>query len=517
MNQTSIIERRITLAMGTVLVLAFAVEAQSAIYGYLAPYAAEPADHASFVRDDDLLGSQIVAWDSTYASDLRRRVTAGSVDSVFTQCFGGGFLDNIRNRGLASYTAASAARFNEAAISADNVSAYFDSFKSLDNFTRAYRDAALARPATGMEDWWQHAVEGNDGVTRDPYAIMGAGTLREHPVYVTPDEDLAVHRANNSRTLQHTAGAGNANQYAIMVAWDEPEDRHAVNIARMYDLLRDTFNVPYDNIVILYGNSALNDYLGDWRAVDSNAEYDAVLSGSSRRENWLAALRGELFSTNGTTLGGNRPDANDKLFIFNTGHGGHARRVDGAWVADDTADNVATSAAIDLRGDGFSFDAAPATEEASSMMNDPLGAGSILLQLLLTRQINSNAMFTIPGVGAYSAGASLVLSPSDIYHYNGVLDDPLVAYQFSVPFVSLASVANAFEMQIDNLDSQYRAESLVSALSFFGGDQEQAYLFAGKMVPEPSSIATLCIGMLLMMRRKFRRVSNRDPSGVVST
>ncbi len=490
-------------ALALLACFVIAPPAQAGSWWFVGPSLDEPNTHHSFVRDNNPAGRSIAAWDFQYANDLRTHVTAASVDSIFQQCFGGGFLDNLENSGPASLTAASAARYDEVAYNKDNSGAYFDYFKSLDNFTRAYHDSMRGRSANGVQDWFGHAAVGGDGISKDPFSSNNTTAGLEHPHYYTRDSlaDLnAGTGANGTRTFTHTAGAGNSAQYAILVAWSAPDPRHGANIARLYDSLRDDFGVPADNIVVLYGNEAFGGYLPDWSGLDSTISYEPFIDGPNTRDTWLNALRGEKFSTGGA-VGGNIPDANDKLMIYNTGHGGQAWLRDGKWKANIKAANIVSAdGGFDLFADGVSLAYDPNTEEGMSLMNDPLGGGTMLLQFLLRQEINPTAMFDILGVTSVSAGDAYVLDPAQVFSYNGALDIPLYAYQFPVDYLTLRSMAQPLEVDISNLDSLYLTDNLVAAFSIIGGDQETAWLDVAA-IPEPATVTLLLLLAGLFTRR----------------
>lgn len=462
----------------------------------------EPNTDRSFVRTSSP-GRSIVAADFQYVSDVQSNVTAGSVDVIMQQCFGGGFIGEFASSSISNLTVSSATRYNEVAYNQDNVGAYFNISKYLNNFTHPYYDAMRTRSSNGVYDWFLQAGGG------DPYTTtqMGAVIGKEHPNYFTRDsvtDTAAGIGTNNTRTFQHNAAVGASEQYAILVSWDDPDPRHAVNIARMFDSLVDDFGVPEANIVVLHGNSVFGSQIGNWGAVDWNITNDPFIDGINNRTNWINALKGDLFAP-GTKAGANIPDANDKLLIYNTGHGSHALlRTDGLFRPVNTASNKLETGSMDLVTDGVGFGYAPQTEEASSIMDDPLGDGDMMVQLLLRDEINTDAVFNIIGLGATSAGVSLVTDPDDVLEYNGLLLDELFyAYQFRVDYTALQSIAGSFEFEIDNLDTLYVRDDLVAALSFIGGDQETAYLdaSAASVVPLPASAWLFLSGLAVLIMK----------------
>ncbi len=473
--------------------------ASAGVYHFVVPDRTEPANHYSFVRDNGVggVGRKVVAWDDQYAQALHNLVPAGSVDVIMQQCFGGGFINDFVKDGPDNGTIATASYFDECALNADRVIAA----NTLDNFTRAYRDAARGRPAQGVLDWWNHAAIGGDGIAKDPYAVPNGGANTERPWYFTTDNEPP--NTNNTRTFTHDGAAGGSEQFAILVAWNNPQFRHMVNLQRMYWMLRNDFGVPFGNIVVLWSNSTLNTMFPTFNHVDPLIpDSPLFLDGPSKQADWLAALQGKRFSTGGT-LGTNVPDANDKLLIYNTGHGGHGIQKDGVFMTQGGANVVGTDAPLDLAADGMNFAFAPGTPEASTIMNE--GAGNtILIQLLLRQQINADAVINMPGVGMVTAGSALLLDLGEAYLYNGAIDETTYAYQFSVDQPTLAAVASGFELFIEDLDAPFVNDNLIAALTFIGGDQEHVYLTAAP-VPEPSALLLLAGGGAMMMIRRRRR------------
>ena len=451
---------------------------------YTGAVMAEPAVHHSYVRDSGIPGTrgpQVVADDVTYAADLKANVTAGSVDNLFTQCYGGGFLDDLLTGGPGNFTAASAARWNETAYSADNVLS--PTSPSLDNYTRAWRDAASARSGKGFFDWYQSAVTGtglfNGSVSKDPFASPAEGANLEHPMYATPD--VPTGGANDTRTLIHNAAG--PQQYAILVAWDQPDPRHVANLARIFWLLRNQFNVPGDNIVTLLDNQVLGNTSVNYKFLDSAISGPVFFDGNNRRPTWIRALKGVLFATAGTVDGTNIPKSTDKLFIYSTGHG--LEMVNGRAVAHNVGDPPGTmTASLNLTGDGFTTGVSFTNAVASSVMDTN---GNVLLQLQLSQQINPDALISVQGVATASAGIALVTDPTRVYNYNGLVDNA-VTYQVELSEYALSLAATNLTLSLSGLQSPYVTSNLVLMTSFIGGDQELVYNHLG-LTPKPPSLS----------------------------
>ena len=471
---------RLVLVIVTLLLAAGAARGGTTIY--TGAFIDEPTNHNSVVRDAGIAGTRgpnIVANDATYAADLKANVTAGSVDILFQQCYGGGFLNDIMGTGPANFTAAAAARWNETALNHDQVLKLASPL--LDNYTRAWRDAASTRSANGFLDWYQSAVTGTGiftGVRKDPFASVPEAPNTEHPMYATADNPTGG--VNDKRTLMNNPSG--PKQYAILVAWDKPNPRHVANLARIYWLLQNQFNVPLDNIVTLLDNQKLGNSSVNYNFLDSAISGPVFFDGNNQRATWLKALKGVLFSTAGVVNGSNIPGPNDKLFIYNTGHGLHM--LSGEWVvhgAGDAADTV--SGIFNIATNGFATGFQLTDDEASTVMDTN---GNVCLQLQLSQQINPDALITVQGVASASAASALVTDPSLVYNYNGVVNTAFT-YQLELPEDLLSLVATNLQLSVSGLAAPYVNGNLVLITSFIGGDQELAY------IPQPPAASSMTV------------------------
>lgn len=318
---------RTVCACGALVPLSLATPARATRIdtGFIVP---EPFFHHSFVRGANRL---IVAIDAQYAQDVNARIVAANgtrystVDIVMQQCFGGGFLNELRDLpGPVNHTFASAAAWSEVAWSRGPQKA---AVPKVDNFTRAWREGARAGvvAANGLWGYYQAAILAPPPAPlpappngKDLFAPPPAGANFEHPQYESPDALAPPMGANDGRTLIQPPPGG-ARQFALLVQWSRPEPRFAINIARVYDTLTAVYGVSVFSIAVLYDNPAPA-LLGPWPAgvlpSDAGGLGFAPVDGANTRANWLAALNGTFFA--------NQPVPGDKLLIYNTGHGGHA-------------------------------------------------------------------------------------------------------------------------------------------------------------------------------------------------
>lgn len=165
----------------------------------------------------------------------------------------------------------------------------------------------------------------------------------EHPQYASSGP------ASDVRSLQLPSPNPNRiKQYALLIVWGTSDLGDSIttnelgggvvfpnndlvdaaSAARTYQTLRSVYNVPADNITVLFLNAAPGNQVGPFKLVApgpngaTNENLPAFpVNGANTFANWRAALQGQFFTVNGTNAGGNVPGPNDRLFIFNTGHG----------------------------------------------------------------------------------------------------------------------------------------------------------------------------------------------------
>jgi hypothetical protein len=267
-----------------------------------------PFFHAGYVREAKAPGAKqrIVATDMQYANDLLASVDTGfdAFDIVMQQCYSGSFINDV-DAALIAYTIATACDWYETAWGGGVFAGPLT-----DNFSRAwYQSTDFMGAGIGpMVEIFDEAVDAV-GVPKDPYAPPTAFPgFEEHPQYSSPDDPLGP---NDGRTI------GVDDQFAILVAWDDADPRHLVNLQRMHAMLLRR-GVPAGHIVVLLGNPAPA-AIAPWAVMlptEPAGLAGIPINGANTRANWLAALAGVGFAM--------PPEIGDQLFIFNTGHGGHA-------------------------------------------------------------------------------------------------------------------------------------------------------------------------------------------------
>jgi hypothetical protein len=450
---------------------------------------AEPAKHHSFVTD--WLG-QIVATDSQYMDDVRNNFPGRSIDIVMQQCYGGGFANDAAAT-LGNYTFASASRWDQVSWSTYDPGVFVS---TVENFTRAWRaNASINNVNYSMWRNFQVAIGGNPNtdpeIPKDEYAISADVDQQyyEYPQYDSPD--AFVTGPNDSRDLYE--------QYAIIVEWSTSNgiaDRYTAigNIARIYNTLRTGYQIPTGHIVVLqdYGaGTSPPRYLHDGTIQDSwpddTADDQYVnVNDSNERANWLSALRGNYFTdAQGNTQ---RPGANDRLFIYNTGHGGHGQfnaaiRTPGnprGWEV------LPGSGAENWVGTGSS-----ATDpEMAAIVNED---GTVHVQVATLEPLLGPLDVVVNGwsgvLSLLSSGMALDLG------FFGPLDDPsLHFYGVDVPYDS----AHGF-----SADGRFTAEIEIPLLE--NPDSVWAFTFAGgtfqyiaTTVPEPATGTLLLVGCCIM-------------------
>jgi len=380
------------------------------------------------------------------------------------------------------------------------------------DFTDAWRaDVTAYRSARAT---YVTTLGGNPG-TKDPFAppgvtqgIIFTTTYLEHPQYESPDPPPRP-GANDLRPM-FSPGAG-GNNYAILVAWDTPVAgnaadllREQADIERIYTTLRTTYNVPFNNIVVLFNGDARNTQLPALSGIIGDAFPDGenigpvTVDGPNTQANWLAALAGNLFVNAQGGLG-IRYTANDRLFVYNTGHGGQQ-----VVVPPPAARGMAW--AVPYRASGFSL--LPQLDDICCDVNSD---GTDLLQISTRELVADPAVhITVDGVDLGSLAADLVTGTgaliNDVTPFVGA---PTYTYQLDVDPTLLATDPDDFLVNLtDPLSPGFAADpSLIAAIDISGGDQE----LLAQYVPEPGTAALLLAGLagMALARQRDRRTGSR--------
>lgn len=427
----------------------------------------QEAGRHSFVRSYDL---KLVTTDERFAKEVKEAFGGASVDILMNQCYGGGFLTYVDQIGK-PYTITTSTAWQMTSL--------FDwqprdgkPLNFLEDFTRAWRKDAQLNPKRGLFDRFQLAA--NAGITsakipRDRYTPPGwkdsdGKDWIERPQYQSPDNPPGG--ANDSRPL---LAPGKGNRYAILVQWSKPgsvdplADRMAVRIARLKYTLKVVMKVSVDNIVVLYGNERARTVLGSFENIggdgdDPNKEDlgSFAVDGPNTSENWIRALKGQLFGPGGKgiTYG---PD--DQLFIYFTGHGENEKEAD--------------LPTVDVGGLNYQIQLEDGFDTGSS--SDPDGPGGLtdpdgtdLLQISTTTKVTSSTVeLSVDGAPFGPLTGMLVEDPTAIYDLGDFVKGKTYTYQVRVPHSLLASDPQTATIAISNVSDL----GLVAAFTFEGGDQ----------------------------------------------
>jgi autotransporter-associated beta strand protein len=463
---------------------------------------------------------QEVANNFQYAIDVeavagsRAGKRYASADVVMQQCHGGGFLNSFSQLGPDTRTFASASAWNQCA---QNIDAVAGVTRRVDNFTRAWRDSAKSFPMDGMLNHFNDAANGRpNAINKDPFSpVRPAGAPVEFPQYESPDMAGGA-MPNDTRRLGDEVGR---RQFAIVVEWNRPSARHTINNLRLYDTLTSTYNIPPGHIVVLFNNPApatIGPFLGPINPSDPNGLLSPAVAGgmpraapvnaSNTRANWLAALAGNFF----TEANGQRtqPMPGDKLFIYNTGHGGLTRNALG----------VGAQFSADTGGLGVRYLVSIANGFDVSSTGDPTIDSSITdvteagnfdqLQLSFRKMVPSDVRLRINGLDLGFLADDFI-DPSLALPLDPFVTEPTVSYQLSVSHALLG--ADPDTTTIDFLSLGSLSDSLFGllAVDFQGGDQE---FLAVQAVPEPSTAVLLVLSIIaLAIQRKLRWKCSNAP------
>lgn len=417
-----------------------------------------------------------VARDDQYASDLVNSFP-GTFDVVMQQCFGGGFVYDIQATGRPQ-TFASAAAWSDFAHNQEEFTDGTLSF--LENFTRAWWQSENSGSGSNITNYATAIGQGR--FSREMFAPPGysnAGRLYiESPQYRSPDTVGPPGGPNDTRTRLASGLPFWAHQYAILVAWSVPEARHAANIARIYDALRTVDQIPAGNIVVLYGSSRAGTRLGPFTISGNGAATQTFPSpaaggsvyvdGPNTRANWTNALAGRLFH-NAIGIRGITYDARDRLFVYNTGHGGV-----GFEFRKGQQSGQQTRVVIPL-GDGFNT-----TQPVNGVTNMTNPDGNDLLQVSTLASVDQSVQLMINGQ-PFGQLANYFITCSGVSGSNTVIHDisafvsgQTCTYQIAVSHALLGTNPNSANVDFSNLQApgvgQVAADQ-IAALDFTGGDQ----------------------------------------------
>jgi hypothetical protein len=464
------------------------------------------------------------------------------------QCHGGGFLSNVAgNTNQPNWTFASASSWQETAKSSASFLTPGGTRQYLNNFTRPWREDALLYTNSGMLQHFQTAANGRAAagqilaIAKDPFVppkpwqYLRNGVLFPNEKYPTVSgtyngtagvwawfggnrfyQAMAIPNTPNfnvqlpqfpapitfaplvgdgSEHPQYSSSSAasdgrtlspgtNFQVYAVLVAWGRPEPRHAANIARIYRTLVDSNGVPARNIAVLIGDGTFNatTNLGLYLllpapngAVTENLA-SVPISSDSGANSFSNALAGAFF--------GSRPGANDRLLVYNTGHGGLNGEVRGmGW---NTNGWYVTLAA--------GFDAPAVVEDALSGLVDSGQDLNNFVEPTVTLQLAMRAPITAPEVlvndvslQAVQSSLVLVTAPNGsatatnlIYDLDPVAPGALTndyIYQADVPVSLLLTPDGTIQITLVGLQPPNNFDpGLFDAFVVDGGDEQAIYL-----------------------------------------
>lgn len=449
--------------------------------------------HHSHVEDG--LGN-VVARDDQYAADIFG-TPFDSVDVVMQNCFAGGFVNDIETAFGAGFgfTVATASNWNQTALNTDNMPP--GKRRVVDNFTRPWRaDADLFRGA-GMLAHFNTAVSGRlagpltPAIAKEPYSppgqAFGPKIFTENPQYSS--------RAGANGAIDDAREIGDAgggvNQFAVLVGWGSPNPRHGINIARVYSTLRNVYGIPANRIAVLYDQPAAAipaNPLGVGPD-DLNGLAGVAVNGGNTRANWLNALGGGFF--------GVAPDADDKLFVYNTGHGDHA--FDFRPVINAIVNPIINGFRIPIPiADGFETEIIGDPDFDSTFTNTPSYSDNITLSVLEGADaIFDAAQITING-SLFGSLAAYKLSEGSESSIDPYTLDALDQYVITVPHALLGT--DPLTTTFDITGVSFSDYDLLRSFDFEGGDQ--GYL---ALVPEPGVSLLLFAGAPLLAAPRHAR------------
>ncbi len=484
------------------------------------------ADQRSYVRDAN---GRLVATDRQFIQDIRDNWPGENktVDAVFQQCHGGGFVARFEAdaaagpaaRRIQNFTASSAAKHDQGAenkafftgvanpMPGGPVLAPF-TFRGVDNFTRAWSEDARRNPFTitapngrVVQIGGNFRFSGTGANGRINFPDLGTTGVNRpevssNPQYYSPDpQNRGSEGPNNGRLWTHT---NEDPVFAILVAWDtyadvqvetpaagakpKGEARFAANVTRMYRTLRDRFGVPVNNIVVLYKNQARGTFTPAFTtlspadfggaAFDLRSFIDAAnpngrgvyVDGPNDRASWLSAIQGNLFVPARTT--------GARLFIYSSGHGGTGeiaaikRRFGnvGALAYEASPGRVDKSSPEITQG--------PGADEFSMQVAG--ASGDVDLQITTTRMLPVGTRVRIDGS---LVQASLIEVPEGSERDYGDLipaDDiePRFHYRVSFGAETFDQANPAVDVEIEGAGETDPGNTLVKAMVFTTGEAE---------------------------------------------
>lgn len=432
--------------------------------------------HHSYVRDG---AGGMVAIDEDYAADINNAMGGryGSVDILMNQCFSGGFSNDVQVIVGWPHTFASSSAWHQVSWTHDAPIP-----RRVNNFTRAWYYSAGYFPGDGFLAHFDTALFGHiapppPGIAKDPFAVPTLVVRAEEwPHYASTG--LVDDARKLSDVLDENEQVVNR-QFAILVAWSKPNERHAINIARIYDILRNTYGVAAGNIAVLYDAPMAPPILGPWGPVQPDTwPLPAVpVSGPNTRDAWLQALAGVFFA--------NVPDGDDKLFIYNTGHGGHLGRTPlGDITLGPFGEGVIQTAALPTR-----LETKKPPEDDSDLESSIADDGMITVILGLTQSLPPAAAILI-NQQEFGTASQYEVAASEVPDVGPFVPEATVFYRVPVEQTLLDQGVPHAEIAIQGVQPP-ADPSILAVTTFVGGDQEYVAITATAGLP-PGTVDGAC-------------------------
>lgn len=207
-------------------------------------YIEKPVTWTNMLIDKDrtaVKDGEVATWWKQAQTNAAALTPARSFQLVatFTQCYGGGFLTELKNKGVANFGANSANKFFQAAT--------YDSTNNRGHYSFAWQ--RLARLNVAMTDQWITAnaydsmINGANGVP------MFTGAGKEEPQYLDND-------ANNATPPPVKLKNHPNHNYAILYSGfpNTDNDYDKNDMSNIYDTLRNVYGYAAANIYIMYGD-----------------------------------------------------------------------------------------------------------------------------------------------------------------------------------------------------------------------------------------------------------------------
>lgn len=416
-------------------------------------------------------------------------------DVLMQQCFGGGFAWNMQGSVAVTahkgYTFTSAARWNEYAWNTGTPTANSNAaaLTALRNFTNSWT-VSFPRP----EGNYLHYLDATKGavaatiggvnypaVPQDPFTNGGdryspANRRFESPTYASADNLKAgavdLRGANNSHQIM-----GNANQFAVLAAFNPNQDRFAANIERVYNqLVAD--GVPTKNIAILYGGMAR----GLLPAFPGLGLASVLNDGPNTLANFQKLAAGDAATWLG--FSGNVPNAGSNLLLYTTGHGTAFRPNGTALVGV----NPGTPPGVDAT------DAKYAMQYSPDPYSNPMTTLQISTKAPISAALLAADHVMIDGIDVGTLSPATPTLDTDVSEYVSS------TYTYSLQFPSIDDAPSVdgspVMIDIDGLTSGLNSLTNNSVVAVTLDDGDGAFITTVAAVPEPSALVLLATGLL---------------------